>query len=240
MASPIQCLFLFAHLALSMAISAMESKHPLHHAALTEDLFGMHVYLLDRNPEEVDIQSDAGLTALMTAVIAGKRYAVEDLVVLHGANVALADQQGRTALHYAASKGFGKPKHRKKIAYFLLKHGAPIDAQTHIGITPLHQAVLEGQNWVAIALMTFGANKLLIDTSCNRPYDYALARNNRKLIDYINTALAQKGIEGEEQKDSSETAARRKFKMLHRLRYGPKKKVTYEIASEDAEEESSD
>ncbi len=240
MASPIQCLFLFAHLALSMAISAMESKHPLHHAALTEDLFGMHEYLLYRNPEEVDTQSDAGLTALMTAIVAGKRHAVEDLVALHGANVALADLQGRTALHYAASNGFGKPKDRRKIAYFLLKHGAPIDAQTTTGITPLHQAVLEGQNWVAITLIAFGANKLLIDTSGKRPYDYAREKNNRKLMDYINTALAEKRIEGEEEKDSSETAARRKFKMLHRLRYGPKKKVTYEIASEDAEEESSD
>ncbi len=209
-----QFLFLSILLTLSATASAMQHTFPLHRAAQKDNRFGMHEYLLYRDPEEVNALNAKGLTPLMVAVIYGHHHAVEDLVDLHNADITRAGPQGKTALHYAASKGRGKPKHRKKIAFFLMQHGASIDAQTNIGITPLHQAVIEGQNWIAITLLSFGANRLLQDLARNTPADYAQAKKNTKLMAHLTALLIEKKVEIGETQDLSETAACNKCKML--------------------------
>lgn len=231
-----QTLYLFTYLAFSAAASAMELFYPLHRAAQLEDLFGMHTYLLDRDPKEVDAPNLQGLTPLMIAVIFGKRLSVKDLVNLHKADITKTDPRGRTTLHYAASEGQGSALDRKKIALFLMKQGAPLDAQTIAGVTPLHQAVIEGQNWVAKTLMSFGANKSLADNTGKTALMHAEDRNNKKLMKEIVAAIEGKIIATKDQRDSSETAAHKKCLQVLRLDSAQRQLSFETISTKDSSE----
>jgi ankyrin repeat protein len=54
----------------------------------------------------------------------------------------------------------------------LKKHGANIDAQDIDGRTALHKAVLEDNAYLAMNLLSAGANKNIPDIACALPYHY--------------------------------------------------------------------
>lgn len=66
----------------------------------------------------------------MLAAIVGNQPAAEELLVL-GAEVALADYEGNTALHHACIYN------QEKIARILLQYKAPTKVKNIRGLTPL-------------------------------------------------------------------------------------------------------
>jgi ankyrin repeat protein len=82
------------------------------------------------NIEEIE----EGQTALMEACSSGHSEVVAYLVECN-ANVAHADNEGRTALHWAASEGWGDPDF--STVKYLLEHGARITERDHSGMTAL-------------------------------------------------------------------------------------------------------
>jgi ankyrin repeat protein len=59
--------------------------------------------LLERAPDVLEAVDDAGRTPLLTAAAIGNITIVE-LLIERGANVNASDNDGRSALHYAAGK----------------------------------------------------------------------------------------------------------------------------------------
>ena len=80
-------------------------------------------------------RGDSGETALMQVAYSGSEAALI-LLLERGANVSLADDEGRTALHWAASGPFSH-----QCVTVLLDHGADPNARTPKGDTPLTEAV---------------------------------------------------------------------------------------------------
>jgi ankyrin repeat protein len=76
-------------------------------------------------------RGDSGETALMHAANSGNDAGVE-LLLKSGASIALVDDKGQTALHWAARGPFAS-----KCVALLLDHGADPNATTPGGITPL-------------------------------------------------------------------------------------------------------
>ncbi len=87
---------------------------------------------------------------LITAVSRGKLEIVDMLLKLN-ANVAATDKEGKTALHWAAVKGYSA------IAQRLLDRQANVNARDLQGITPLHDAALGGHREIAELLLAKGA-----------------------------------------------------------------------------------
>jgi ankyrin repeat protein len=81
-------------------------------------------------------RGDSGETALMHAANSGNDAGVE-LLLKSGASIALVDDKGQTALHWAAQGPFGS-----KCVALLLDHRADPNSRTPKGVTPLMEAVI--------------------------------------------------------------------------------------------------
>lgn len=93
----------------------------------------------------------ADLTPLLEAA---RNYdeAVAIRLVLRGADVAAAENDGTTALHWAAYAGLDA------LVVALLDHGADPNATNRYGLTPLHAAAEVGHTLPVVALLEAGAD----------------------------------------------------------------------------------
>jgi ankyrin repeat protein len=91
--------------------------------------------------------------------LAAKRsnLAVLDMLLGAGANINVADQNGRTALIVASASG------QASAAQWLVTNGAAIDATSHYGYTALHQAALLPRYEIMEFLLLSGASATLCD-----------------------------------------------------------------------------
>nr|CAD7404847.1 unnamed protein product [Timema cristinae] len=91
----------------------------------------------------------------------------------------VADVQGRTALHVAASCG------RRGVVHWLIKNkGANINARDiESGYTPLHRSVFYGQIHVATELIELGANMSVMDYDDLTPLDHAM-KDRLRFVEY--------------------------------------------------------
>ena len=128
--------------------------------------------LLDRG---VDVDAEWGGKPLMSAAYYG-RLDILELLVKRGANVRATNDEGQTALHYAARSGSPSPQ----IVGALLNSGAPINAQDQEGTTALMSA-LESRE-VAKLLLTRGADVTLRTKDGATALLYAAGRNVPWLI----------------------------------------------------------
>src|SRR5205823_1253148 len=71
------------------------------------------------------------------------------------ADINAQDDEGKTALHWAAKQGY------EKIVQLLIAEGANIDAQDDEGKTALHWAAKQGYEKIVQLLITVGANVML-------------------------------------------------------------------------------
>ncbi|EAY04798.1 hypothetical protein TVAG_305480 [Trichomonas vaginalis G3] len=71
---------------------------------------------------------------------------------LHGANINVKDEDGKTALHIAAKNN------NKETAEVLISHGANINEKNKDGVTALHYAAENNNKETAEVLISHGAN----------------------------------------------------------------------------------
>ena len=97
---------------------------------------------------------------------------VETLLTEQGDGVVnVADEDGRTMLHWASSGG-----HSALVSY-LLDHGAMTNALDELGWTALHIAVSGGHADIAEALLHAGGDPFAINSSGQLALHYASSRN---------------------------------------------------------------
>lgn len=156
----------------------------IHTAAQQGDLGTLHT-LLKQQSAHVDEQDPEGRTALMHAVEHTQLGVVEELLGTYKAKVDIADAQQLTALHVAAQKSTGDLEARKQIIHILARHKAPINSRTCVGYTPLHMAILSGQNNIALLLLAYGADKEIEDLLGFTAHDYIQAKKNAAITYHL-------------------------------------------------------
>ncbi|KAL2349185.1 hypothetical protein Fmac_003185 [Flemingia macrophylla] len=92
-----------------------------------------------------------------------------------GADVNLKNGGGRTALHYAASKGW------LKIAEILISHNAKINIKDKVGCTPLHRAASTGKSEMCELLIEEGADVDAVDKAGQTPLMNAVICYNKEV-----------------------------------------------------------
>src|SRR5690606_5107088 len=103
----------------------------------------------------------------------GNRKIAELLLEQEVSEVNYADEKGRTALHYAAHRGY------RAICEALIAKGADINYEDHNGETPLFFATLQSQTQVINLLLNSGAKAGIADEQGNNLLHLAI-RNGQK------------------------------------------------------------
>jgi ankyrin repeat protein len=106
--------------------------------------------------EEVDVNAEDALfqTPLHAAACCAKKnyFEAADLILQRGGDVTIEDDEGKTAMHWAAMTG--KPD----LCQLLGSYGANISAVDHKGWTALHFAAAEGHHAVVRWLCDHGSS----------------------------------------------------------------------------------
>lgn len=108
--------------------------------------------LLSACPEDTDAVNDKGQSALHIAAAEGHTEVVRELLDL-GANAFLQDHDGQTVLHAAASSGS-----IQTVLLLLDRDPGMIRVPDSTGHTPLHRAVMQGNEEVIRSLLKRGAD----------------------------------------------------------------------------------
>jgi ankyrin repeat protein len=95
-------------------------------------------------------------TALSVAAFNG-RLEITRLLLDHGANPNVENDQGLTPLHHVSQGKYTSQEHGVGIARLLLEHGADVNARKNL-FTPLHSAAFKGRLEIAQLLLDHGAN----------------------------------------------------------------------------------
>uniref|UniRef100_A0A8W7Q518 Uncharacterized protein n=1 Tax=Anopheles coluzzii TaxID=1518534 RepID=A0A8W7Q518_ANOCL len=93
--------------------------------------------ILERHPDQLNAEDDAGLTPLILATL-GRHPAIVTMLTFRGANVHQRSRRGHSALQYACSKN------QPAIARHLVQLGANVDVVDYLNETPLHRATAIG------------------------------------------------------------------------------------------------
>lgn len=147
---------------------------PLFDAAATGDADA--VFALPGVRRKVDWKDGNGFTALMYASAASRDELIGKLLE-RGANPEVADEGGRTALHFATGCApeelFPAEAVSPETADRLLRAGAGLDTRDDYGNTPLHCAVWAGRVDVARVLLDLGADPGIRNSDGLTPADLA-------------------------------------------------------------------
>ncbi|KAI8624929.1 hypothetical protein F5Y19DRAFT_452367 [Xylariaceae sp. FL1651] len=111
--------------------------------------------LLRNNGADLEVRDQIDRTALLWAAT-NSNVELAKFLLENGANVAAANNRGRTALHLAAESN--DKEHREDMVRLLLSHGADPGATSDGGWTPLHNAAQSGHLSVVALLLEGNAN----------------------------------------------------------------------------------
>ena len=110
------------------------------------------VSLLLRHGANVNAATPQGITPLNLAISGRRRAAVRLLTRSPGVDLDAAEDDGRTALHFAAAAG------SHSIVRLLLEHGADPNTRSVFGESPLHHAADHGNVGLVDVLIDHGAD----------------------------------------------------------------------------------
>jgi len=168
--------------------------------------------LLDSDRELISLRGKDGITQLQRAAMLNDADLAE-VLLNHGAEPDIADDRGRTALHYAVfndrcgiaeiliSRGASLTAVDKlghtplclsardgyvEMSELLIKNGADTNFQNNDnGITPLHRAVCEGHLDMVKLLVRNGADVNRKDSQGLRPLRVALRMKKKEIAEYL-------------------------------------------------------
>ena len=144
---------------------------------LTVSCYGSRISYMDNN---VMLEDDVHWQ-LRTAAQEGNTTEVERLIRKEGANVDMRDYTKEyTPLHWAVENS------HEAAAMVLLRNGAPVDAPSKLGDTPLHRAAALGR--VPIAKLLVGVYKADVNRETNdgvTAIELAVSIDNLPLVKYL-------------------------------------------------------
>ncbi|XP_031400492.1 26S proteasome non-ATPase regulatory subunit 10 [Punica granatum] len=127
----------------------------------------------DQSRSFINKKDEEGWAPLHSAASIGNPQILETLLN-NGADINVQNDGGRTALHYAASKGW------RKIAV-LISHGAKINMKDKYGCTPLHRAASTGNSEMCELLIEEGAEVDSDDKAGQTPLMTAVICDNKEV-----------------------------------------------------------
>jgi len=128
-------------------------EKPIHKAAYKGDLEKVKE-IIDRNPNQINVQDELDFTPLHLASSKGHIEIVEFLLN-HGADMELEIFDGETPLMLAAQHA----RHRRyETIKTLLEHGAKVNHKDEVGRTALHYAAMNSGMDVMNLLISYGAD----------------------------------------------------------------------------------
>jgi len=128
-------------------------EKPIHHAAYEGDLKKVKE-IIDRDPDQINVQDAQGFTPLHLASGKGHIEIVEFLLN-HGADIESEIFDGETPLMLAAQHA----RHRRyETIKTLLEHGAKVNHKDEDGGTALHYAAMYSGKEVINLLISYGAD----------------------------------------------------------------------------------
>ena len=146
---------------------------------------------------------DVGFTLALHAASGGGHTEVVRLLIQHGAEVDKVDDEGKTALMFAAEKGY------KDVVEHLVEAGAGINNACEKGLTALHLASERGNISIVEHLVEVGAEINRSSAKGHTPLYFASQYGHADVVRYlIESRVAQKkGEPGEEAEGGSVLAA---------------------------------
>ena len=120
---------------------------------------GIARLLLERGVD-VNARRKDSLTSLHLAAYKG-RVEIVQVLINHGANTMLEDEEGETALHILSRGGYDSQEQGVSTARLLLERGVDVNARRKDGCTLLHLEAFKGSVEVVQVLIDHGANTTL-------------------------------------------------------------------------------
>lgn len=147
-------------------------------AAYRGDIEAVKAFLDDGFPPNAG--NEVGYTMLMGAARSSNLAAVR-FMLSHGAQAALADKRGYTALHWAVAQPTSNPSNELNCVRVLIDAGADVNARNEEGITPLMNAAWFGCRDSVRELLRRGADASLRDSKGRSALDLAVERNHKDI-----------------------------------------------------------
>ena len=145
-------------------------EKPIHRAAHKGDLKKVKK-IIEKDPNQINVQDELGMTPLYLASIRGHTETV-DYLLAHDANIELGNIHCERPLPKAA-----KFDHYSTVKT-LLEHGATVNCRDEFGRTPLHEAALYSGKDIINILISCGADVSAKDDSNETPLHDAVMQNN--------------------------------------------------------------
>ena len=151
--------------------------------ALREQSMKVFVVLMNARGVNIDQRANNGDTALMIAAYTANKPAVEALL----AKDATVNQDGWTALHYAAAIG------DNDIVKLLLDKSAALDAPSPNKTTPIMMAARGGHIYTVKALLDAGADASLKNDVGMSAIDFAQQGGHKDIVEGLTYRLKKAG-----------------------------------------------
>ncbi|KAI1869896.1 uncharacterized protein JN550_005486 [Neoarthrinium moseri] len=124
----------------------------------------------------IHIMGRYGMLMPLTAVLTRMDQNVGDTNLLSGANVDTIDDNGRTALSWAASNG------QEGVVHLLIESGADLEVKDNDGQTPLSWVASNGQEGVVHLLIESGADLEVKDNDGQTPLSWAASYGQEGVV----------------------------------------------------------
>jgi ankyrin repeat protein len=143
-----------------------------------EEIRRMQV-MIQNSPDLINAPSGENRLTPLCAAASKGQLRVADFLLDHGADVNLADGQGKTALYHAAEAG------NKAMVELLLGRGADVNARDGRGQTALHLAAANGFQSVAEALLANHADVNARDQDQETPLHLAARNGHAAMVTFL-------------------------------------------------------